>query len=76
MGKLRQLGAAHQVAVNLPGGFASFVDGAYHQRLTPAAIARGKYIVYAGFIVTVLRLVIGAFVVFQVERVADIMFRA
>src|SRR5437773_8274602 len=39
---LRQHRAAHQIAVDLAGGFATFVDGPDYQGLAAAAVAGGE----------------------------------
>jgi hypothetical protein len=49
----RQVGVAHEPGIHGAGGFPSFGDGPYHQRLPAAHVAGGKYAGYGRHVVLV-----------------------
>ena len=51
---LRQIGRAHQVAVALAGGAATFIDGPYHKTLAAPAVPGGKHSLAVGRVLLVL----------------------
>ena len=57
---LRQLSAAHQIAVALARGFAAFVDGPDDQALAASAVAGGEHAGDARIIPAVIGFEVGA----------------